>query len=173
MNVISRRSQMPGRRGTDPLTRLGRCAIPIVLGSLSLGGLFSVLDVTQAAPVAQVRLPEEVLAVHGLAKRPVAAATTNVESYTEVAINSAQGPGPGAIGPGPGCDLFPAPPSVGTTVNLSYFGPPPSSSNQSLVGPVQLLNTGPVDANKGTITIPLYLGHMKNGTNVWFVLTDV
>ena len=88
-------------------------------------------------------------------------------------FNKAQGPGPGPIGPGPGCNLFPAPASVGTTVNLSYFGPPPSTSNQSLVGPVQLLKSGVVDASKGTITIPLYLGHMKNGTNVWYVLSDV
>ena len=85
----------------------------------------------------------------------------------------AQGPGPGQIGPGPGCNLFPAPPSVGTTVNLSYFGPAPSTTNQSLVGPVQLLKTGPVDAMKGTITIPLYLGHKKDGRIVWYVLTDV
>jgi hypothetical protein len=88
-------------------------------------------------------------------------------------FNTAQGPGPGPIGPGPGCNLFPAPPSVGATVNLSYFGPSPSTVNRSLVGPVQLLNSGPVDATKGTITIPLYLGHMKNGTNVWYVLLDV
>src|SRR5579863_3650657 len=87
--------------------------------------------------------------------------------------NTAQGPGPGPIGPGPGCNLLPAPASVGTTVDLSYFGPPPSTTNQSLVGPVQLLKTGPVDASKGTITIPLYLGHLKNGKNVWYVLTDV
>src|SRR5260221_10152374 len=87
--------------------------------------------------------------------------------------NAAQGPGPGPIGPGPGCNLFPAPPSVGASLNLSYFGPPPSTTNQSLVGPVQLLKTGPVDATKGTITIPLYLGHLKNGKNVWYILTDV
>src|SRR5258706_2427835 len=95
------------------------------------------------------------------------------DAVTAVDPNAAQGPGPGPIGPGPGCNLFPAPPSVGTTVDLSYFGPPPSTTNQSLVGPVQLLKTGPVDTTKGTITIPLYLGHMKNGTNVWYVLTDV
>jgi hypothetical protein len=41
------------------------------------------------------------------------------------------------------------------------------------VGPVQLLKTGPVDVAKGTITIPLYLGHLKNGKNVWYILTDV
>jgi hypothetical protein len=87
--------------------------------------------------------------------------------------NTAQGPGPGPIGPGPGCNLFPAPPSVGATVNLSYFGPPPSSVNRSLVGPVQLLNSGTVNVANGTITLPLYLGHMKNGKNVWYVLTDV
>src|SRR6202040_894170 len=49
----------------------------------------------------------------------------------------------------------------------------PSTVNPSLVGPVQLLKTGPVDDQNGTITIPLYLGHMKNGTNVWYVLLDV
>jgi hypothetical protein len=87
--------------------------------------------------------------------------------------NQAQGPGPGPVGPGPGCDVFPAPASIGTAVGLSYFGPPPSSVNQSLVGPVQLLNTGPIDTTNGTVTIPLYLGHMKTGQNVWYILTDV
>jgi len=62
---------------------------------------------------------------------------------------------------------------VGTAFNLSYFGPPPSATNESLVGPVQLLKSGPIDLVKGTITVPLYLGHMKNGTNVWYILSDV
>src|ERR1700757_80625 len=89
-------------------------------------------------------------------------------------FNSDQGPGPGPIGPGPGCNLFPAPPSVGATVPLSYFGPPPSDVNQSFVGPVQLLKSGTVDAAHGTITLPLYLGHMKGSKkNVWYILTDV
>ena len=92
---------------------------------------------------------------------------------TAVDPNTAQGPGPGPRGAGPGCDVFPAPPSVGATVDISYFGPPPSSVNQSLVGPVQLLNTGPIDSVAGTITVPLYLGHMKTGQNVWYILTDV
>src|SRR5216684_520471 len=85
--------------------------------------------------------------------------------------NTAQGPGPGPIGPGPGCNLLPAPPSVGATVNLSYFGPSPSTVNRSLVGPVQLLNTGPIDVAKGTITLPLYRGSMKgSGKAVWYIL---
>jgi hypothetical protein len=87
--------------------------------------------------------------------------------------NTAQGPGGVPLGPGPGCSVFPASANVGTAVPLSYFGPPPSSVNPSLVGPVQLLNTGQIDSKAGTITIPLYLGHMKDGKNVWYILTDV
>jgi hypothetical protein len=97
----------------------------------------------------------------------------NVAEASTTNPNTAQGPGPGPRGAGPGCDVFPAPPSVGATVDLSYFGPSPSSVDRSLVGPVQLLNTGAIDSVAGTITIPLYLGHMKDGKNVWYILTDV
>ncbi len=136
---------------------------------------------TSHAQIAVKRpLSPEALAMHAHAKRPVAAAPTNLElAATTTApastnVNSEQGPGGGAIGPGPGCNLFPAPASIGTTVPLSYFGPPPSDTNRSLVGPVQLLDTGVVDVAHGTITIPLYLGHLKgSGKNVWYVLTDV
>jgi hypothetical protein len=97
----------------------------------------------------------------------------NVAEASTTNPNTAQGPGPGPRGAGPGCDVFPAPPSVGATVDLSYFGPSPSSVDRSLVGPVQLLNTGPIDSVAGTITIPLYLGHMKDGRSVWYILSDV
>jgi hypothetical protein len=119
------------------------------------------------------------MTVHLRAKREVAVPATNVENAAvstavSTTFNSEQGPGPGPIGPGPGCDLFPAPPSVGATVPLSYFGPSPSTTNPSLVGPVQLLKSGTVDAAKGTITLPLYKGTLR-GTkkNVWYILTDV
>jgi hypothetical protein len=61
---------------------------------------------------------------------------------------------------------------------LSYFGPSPSTVNPSLVGPVQLLNSGTVDAAHGTVTLPLYKGTvngLKKGQNntVWYILTDV
>lgn len=82
------------------------------------------------------------------------------------------GPGPGPLGPGPGCNFFPPSAAVGAAVDPSYFGPPPSSVNSSLVGPVQLLNTGTIDFQKGTITIPLYKGQMRTGETVWYVLTD-
>lgn len=99
--------------------------------------------------------------------------TAQTPTTTSGTFNTDQGPGAGPIGPGPGCNVFPASASIGTAVPLSYFGPPPSTVNQSLVGPVQLLNTGKIDSTVGTITIPLYLGHMKNGKNVWYILTDV
>jgi hypothetical protein len=69
-------------------------------------------------------------------------------------------------------EIAPAPPAIGADVPLSYFGPSPSKVQKELVGPVQLLNSGTIDMDKGTITLPLYRGELKNGKNVWYVLTD-
>ncbi len=70
----------------------------------------------------------------------------------------------------------PAPPSTGASVPATYFGPAPSQSfspgNQYLVGPQQLLKSGTIDHEANTITLPLYLGHSRNGDNVWYILTD-
>src|SRR5438105_8124125 len=124
-------------------------------------------------------LSPEVRAMHARVKRPAPATPSGFQlaaatTVTTTTFNSEQGPGPGPIGPGPGCDLFPAPPSVGATVPLSYFGPSPSEVNQSLVGPVQLLKSGTVDAAHGTITLPLYQGKLAGtNKNVWYILTDV
>ena len=140
-------------------------------------------QVASQAPTAQTQvrhaLSPEILAMHARLKRPTANTPTDLELAASTPQNSTnfnteQGPGPGPRAGLPGCDVFPAPASVGATVGLSYFGPPPSTVNQSLVGPVQLLNSGKVDAINGTITLPLYLGHMKgSGKNVWYILTDV
>ena len=93
MKEIISNSLLPRSEERDSLTRLGRRAA-IVLGTLCLSGLLSALEVTQAEPVTRAPLADEILAIHRAAKRPVAEATTMVESFTEVAINSAQGPGP-------------------------------------------------------------------------------
>jgi len=69
-------------------------------------------------------------------------------------------------------EITPPPPSVGTNVPASYFGPFPSQIDRKLVGPVQLLRSGTLDVRKATIKIPLYLGHMRDGRNVWYILTD-
>lgn len=69
-------------------------------------------------------------------------------------------------------EIAPAPPSIGADVPLTYFGPSGSKVQKELIGPLQLLNSGTVDQDKGTITLPLYRGETKNGKNVWYVLTD-
>ncbi len=69
-------------------------------------------------------------------------------------------------------DFQPAPASIGADIPATYFGPPPSSLDKRLVGPVQLLQSGTVDQDKGTIELPLYRGQLPDGRNVWYVLTD-
>src|SRR5712692_3781514 len=156
----------------------GRKAFPTnwpaiaTLTVLFVGGLLphpAAAQDSPQTPAAEARAKREIspeaLALHARVKRPVAAAPANLDLAATTALasttfNSDQGPGPGPIGPGPGCNLFPAPPSVGATVPLSYFGPPPSETNQSLVGPVQLLKSGTVDVAHGTITLPLYQGKL-------------
>ncbi len=103
--------------------------------------------------------------------RITAAATILSVSAQLLTIPQASADGPGPRGDGPGCDLFPAPASIGTTIGLSYFGPPPLDQTQ--VGPVQLLRSGQVDVVKGTVTLPLYKGYLKAGKKpVWYILTD-
>ena len=115
--------------------------------------------------------------MHDNLKRDVPQAVTALQPASvagSTSFNTDQGPGPGPIGPVAGCNLFPAPPSVGAVVPLSYFGPSPSETNPSLVGPVQLLKSGTVDAAHGTITLPLYKGTLaKSNKTVWYILTDV
>jgi len=149
-----------------------------ILGSLVLFTLCTPLAGAQAA-ITRAPLTPEAMALHLKVKRAIAKSVTRTGPASSVAgisssFNSEQGPGPGAIGPGPGCDLFPAPASVGSSVGLSYFGPSPSTVNPSLVGPVQLLNSGTVDAKNATITVPLYKGTLK-GTKkaIWYILTDI
>ena len=182
MKSVVRSPLISKTRPTESLTRLNVFAngrVAVTLSSLILGSLIASLAMAEVAPLTREPLSPEAMAMHVQAKRSVATPATTLEPAVALAatastVNSAQGPGGGAIGPGPGCDLFPAPPSVGASIPLSYFGPPPSTTNRSLVGPVQLLNTGVVDAKHGTITIPLYKGRLA-GTNkpIWYVLTDV
>jgi hypothetical protein len=154
------------------------CRTTIGLGCLLLSSILAPSAVAQVNQSANSPLSEELLAIHLRAKRPVPTSPAALETSDSTAaastFNSAQGPGPGPLGPGPGCNLFPAAASVGATVPLTYFGPSPSTVNDSLVGPVQLLNSGVVDSKKGTITLPLYQGHLA-GTNktIWYILSDV
>ena len=70
-------------------------------------------------------------------------------------------------------DVRPSPPSIGADIPVTYFGPPPSTVEPELVGPVQLLTSGVVDEDAGTITLPLYRGELlETGENVWYIVTD-
>jgi len=182
MNRIDRGPLVRGNRTSVCATRLKFFAQRVTifsLTSLTVGSFVTSLAMAQLISTTKQPISSEALALHLRAKRVAVAPEAKPEvlassSATSSTFNSEQGPGPGAIGPGPGCDLFPAPASVGASVPLTYFGPSPSTVNPSLVGPVQLLNTGPVDAANGTITIPLYKGTLK-GTKktIWYILTDV
>ncbi len=74
-------------------------------------------------------------------------------------------------------DAAPAPPSIGTDIPLTYFGPTPSGAlldprDRALVGETQLLRAATLDLEAGTMTLPLYRGQMKDGAPVWYILTD-
>ncbi len=69
-------------------------------------------------------------------------------------------------------DVAPAPPSIGADIPLTYFGPAPSDVQKELIGPHQLLKSGKVDLDEGTIELPLYRGKLKSGEIVWYVVTD-
>lgn len=69
-------------------------------------------------------------------------------------------------------EIEPAPASIGADVPPTYFGPPPSEVDKNLVGPVELLRSGEIDMEAGTITLPLYRGQLTDGTPVWYNLTD-
>jgi hypothetical protein len=58
-------------------------------------------------------------------------------------------------------EVRPAPPSIGADVPLTYFAPAPSTDEPGLIGPLQLLRSGPVDLDAGTITLPLYEGRLS------------
>jgi hypothetical protein len=60
-------------------------------------------------------------------------------------------------------EVRPAPPSIGADVPLTYFAPAPSTDEPGLIGPLQLLRSGPVDLDEGTITVPLYEGVLRRG----------
>jgi hypothetical protein len=69
-------------------------------------------------------------------------------------------------------DVAPAPPSIGADIPLTYFGPAPSDVQKELIGPLQLLLSGKINADKGTITLPLYQGRLESGEAVWYIVTD-
>jgi hypothetical protein len=72
-----------------------------------------------------------------------------------------------------GCTFGAANAATGADVPATYFGPPPSTVQKELVGPLQLLTAGKLDAKAATLTLPLYKGKVRQGNQtVWYILTD-
>jgi hypothetical protein len=69
-------------------------------------------------------------------------------------------------------EIRPAPGAFGADVPVTYQGPPPSSVEKELIGPLELLRAGETDLEKGTVTLPLYRGTLGGGEPVWYILTD-
>ena len=84
--------------------------------------------------------------------------------------------GPFAVaqdGPDGDDDVRPSPPSIGSDVPVTYFGPPPSSVEPELIGPFQSLRAGVLDEDEGSITLPLYRGELfETGEPIWYIVTD-
>jgi hypothetical protein len=110
------------QRVVDTLLRAFASRLSIAaLVALSVCGLLSQPAAAQASPQdlttqAQLthRLSPEILAMHARLKRATATMQKDLESAASspTNFNSEQGPGFGPIGPGQGCDLFPAPAKV-------------------------------------------------------------
>jgi hypothetical protein len=126
-----------------------------------------------AIGITQPRIKD--MSIRFLNRFPATLGALSLLVTTSLPAFATDGPGGGPRdNNGAGCNLFPAAASTGTRVPLSYFGPPPSETNPSLVGPEQELKSGQLDAINGRITLPLYLGYIT-GTKVpvWYILTDV
>ncbi len=103
----------------------------------------------------------------------------NATAATTNALSGVVPGSPSALEPG-GDDFQPAPPSIGSDIPVTYFGPPPTSVNPNLVGPLQLLTAGTVDLQatpNATVTLPLYQGRLdsggpNDGATFWYIVTD-
>lgn len=93
-------------------------------------------------------------------------------TFAQDATPAADGGMMDMTGSGLGDDVQPAPPSIGADVPLTYFGPAPSTVQKELIGPYQLVTSGTIDQDAGTMTLPLYEGQMATGESVWYVITD-
>lgn len=65
-----------------------------------------------------------------------------------------------------------APGSIYPDLKTIVAQPSPSEVKPEFLGPVVLLKSAHIDLEKGTATLPLRKGKLKDGTPVWFIITD-
>src|SRR5882724_7914998 len=105
MKSVIRSPLISKTRPTESLTRLNIFAngrVAATLSSLFLGSLVASLAMAEVSPLTREPLSPEAMAIHVQAKRPVAKPATTLEPAVALAatastVNSAQGPGGGAI----------------------------------------------------------------------------
>ncbi len=65
-----------------------------------------------------------------------------------------------------------APGSIYPDLRTIVAQPSPSEIKPEFLGPVVMMKSAHIDLEKGTATLPLRKGKLKNGTPVWFIITD-
>ena len=65
-----------------------------------------------------------------------------------------------------------APASIFPDLRTIVAQPSPSEIKPEFLGPVVMMKSAHIDLEKGTATLPLRKGKLKNGTPVWFIITD-
>jgi hypothetical protein len=65
-----------------------------------------------------------------------------------------------------------APLFIRNDIPITYNSPSPSQVKPELIGPVQFIRSARVHEDEGTVTFRLYQGHLKNGANQWYIITD-
>ena len=65
-----------------------------------------------------------------------------------------------------------APASIYPDLRTIVAQPSPSEIKPEFLGPVVMMKSAHIDLEKGTATLPLRKGKLKNGTPVWFIITD-
>src|SRR6516165_10838225 len=124
MQKVTRKLQIS--RGKVPLASWPAVGTIAVLLSASLLSQPVAAQLSSQTRATRPPLTPEVLAMHARLKRSTPTIPTDLElaastNPSSTNFNNEQGPGPGPRAGLPGCDVFPAPASVGATVGLSYF----------------------------------------------------
>lgn len=94
----------------------------------------------------------------------LAAATAAGSAQAEVVVRGEEGK--------PLDEIRKAPGSIFPDLRTIVAQPSPSEVKPEFLGPVVLLKSAHIDLEKGTATLPLRKGKLKNGTPVWFIVTD-
>ncbi|MBV8971852.1 MAG: hypothetical protein JO290_06125 [Sphingomonadaceae bacterium] len=101
------------------------------------------------------------LTVAGTAAIAVAAA---LPVHAEVVVRGEEGR--------PLSEIRKAPASIYPDLHTITAQPSPSEVKPEFLGPVVMMKSAHIDLEKGTATLPLRKGRLKDGRPIWFIITD-